>query len=768
MKKAVFFKRLFYAYTLIVLIYALIASSIYFYNQNVFSRKNIEKQNKVFIEQAGDKIDTKLRIAFNLTEQLKTNSDVIKYASNSKKDYYNILRIHLQLSNHLDAFSQFGYRIGIGKVGDEMMITPQYTIRVNDDLENQGFYSFNKKQIDDFLVTGQQRYFLHSTDQEENSDKDALLCVSQEIVGNKSDKVLFFLSFNKNKLLPTIQQKSEDLFFIIDDKNTIIVTQNEGIKKIEKEILSSTMLEQIEQISDKRGNYYLLKDDNYYAHVVTSAAEVMPWKYVYMTPKNVLYSDVVGLRVKTLLIGIILLLIGMLLALLISKKMYRPVGNILTSFEKYSLDKQESNNKSQDEFAYIQQTVNQINETNIKLQEAIVKNQEPLKIKFLRDLIHGILSKQQIIEKISGYDLYYLQEHSVIVVLQYVMDQEIEKNLSSEAFLTIKKQVSLWIKQKLREKTKIEIFELDYKRCVLLLDENDILKVKSELNDLLLELEEKFEVNMIAAIGKPADSIEKIKESFDSALNLLEYQFIWGNRLIIIDEDLREFKNEMYYYPLDTERVLIDHVLKGRTEEVNYILDRILEENLMSRNLAPDVLSEFIFAIVSTSHRIMHQMAPIDKQIVEKRQIHYIELKMSESKEELKQKIIELFGDLVADCVQEMEKREDGIINEMISFIHENYDTDLSLTDIAEHFNLSSGYVGILFKKGTGENFKDYLNIYKVKRAKEILENEDIKIKDLAQRVGCNTTNTFIRMFKKYEGISPGQYSEQVKQIREK
>ena len=79
---------------------------------------------------------------------------------------------------------------------------------------------------------------------------------------------------------------------------------------------------------------------------------------------------------------------------------------------------------------------------------------------------------------------------------------------------------------------------------------------------------------------------------------------------------------------LNMERTLIEHVLKGKGRIIQ-ILERILEENLTSRNLAPDALSQFIFAIVATSNRIMHQIITVDKQILEQREINYIELKMS-------------------------------------------------------------------------------------------------------------------------------------------
>lgn len=58
-----------------------------------------------------------------------------------------------------------------------------------------------------------------------------------------------------------------------------------------------------------------------------------------------------------------------------------------------------------------------------------------------------------------------------------------------------------------------------------------------------------------------------------------------------------------------------------------------------------------------------------------------------------------------------------------------------------------------------GDNFKNYLSIYRIEKAKELMqENEGLRIKDLAELVGYNSSNTFIRIFRKYEGISPGKY----------
>lgn len=101
---------------------------------------------------------------------------------------------------------------------------------------------------------------------------------------------------------------------------------------------------------------------------------------------------------------------------------------------------------------------------------------------------------------------------------------------------------------------------------------------------------------------------------------------------------------------------------------------------------------------------------------------------------------------------------ESDMAERMINYIKANYSNDISLTDIAEYFNMSTCYLSTMFKHYTGENFKDYLNFYRVKKAKEYLQNGKMKMGAVAKLVGCNSINTFIRIFKKYEGVPPGQY----------
>ncbi len=67
-------------------------------------------------------------------------------------------------------------------------------------------------------------------------------------------------------------------------------------------------------------------------------------------------------------------------------------------------------------------------------------------------------------------------------------------------------------------------------------------------------------------------------------------------------------------------------------------------------------------------------------------------------------------------------------------------------------------------KKAVGENYKNYLNSYRIEKAKAIVyANTHIKVSILGKQVGFNSANTFIRVFTKYTGMTPKAFAECVK-----
>ena len=175
-------------------------------------------------------------------------------------------------------------------------------------------------------------------------------------------------------------------------------------------------------------------------------------------------------------------------------------------------------------------------------------------------------------------------------------------------------------------------------------------------------------------------------------------------------------------------------------------------------------MNAFAFAITATLNRVLESLNKTSDEVFGDGDIVFLDLKMCRDPEELGVKIHEVFHKVITHIDMENKIAEDDLSNQMLAYIHSHYNEDISLLDIGGHFNLSQCYTSTLFKDTTGENFKDYLSRYRIKKAKEILaQDPGIKNNELAKMIGCNTVATLFRLFNKYEGMSPGQYVKSMK-----
>lgn len=100
-----------------------------------------------------------------------------------------------------------------------------------------------------------------------------------------------------------------------------------------------------------------------------------------------------------------------------------------------------------------------------------------------------------------------------------------------------------------------------------------------------------------------------------------------------------------------------------------------------------------------------------------------------------------------------------------VKYIHESIGMPLSIKEIAQHVHLNPSYLSVLFKEETGVSFSDYVIRLRMKRAKELLYHSPLSMDSISEQIGLQTASYFIRIFKKYEGITPKQYREQHKSI---
>ncbi len=100
-----------------------------------------------------------------------------------------------------------------------------------------------------------------------------------------------------------------------------------------------------------------------------------------------------------------------------------------------------------------------------------------------------------------------------------------------------------------------------------------------------------------------------------------------------------------------------------------------------------------------------------------------------------------------------------SLVNAIISYINENYMEDISLEKISRNMYLSPVYISKVFKDETGESPINYLIKTRLDKARDLLEQGNMTIKEIAKNVGYNDAYHFSKLFKKYYGYPPSKHN---------
>ena len=127
-------------------------------------------------------------------------------------------------------------------------------------------------------------------------------------------------------------------------------------------------------------------------------------------------------------------------------------------------------------------------------------------------------------------------------------------------------------------------------------------------------------------------------------------------------------------------------------------------------------------------------------------------------------KILECIETIIAKDFPDADKNVinshsgNNFIDEAIKYINENYPSNLTLKDVANHVGISSSYLSTLFTRTLECSFVDYLNKVRIDRACGYFYDNKIKTYEIAYKVGYKDDKYFSKVFKRITGKSPSEY----------
>lgn len=274
-------------------------------------------------------------------------------------------------------------------------------------------------------------------------------------------------------------------------------------------------------------------------------------------------------------------------------------------------------------------------------------------------------------------------------------------------------------------------------------------------------LNKHLDFTVTIGVGTTVDGPGECPQSFEDAFAALHRKMLLGdNRIIWYAEERKELPAQPYK-PIDTVRRLVQSFRLG-DGQWTALFRSLIAELRASAFVHEDVHSVMNFLIYQL-HREMLNMADEYRQVCTEELMPDLQ-RILERYETLDEWDAQLYRALEQAYGKMVDMRADSrkyqTLQEVREFIQHHYDDpDLSLALLSDRFDVKPANLSRYFKEEFGEKFVDYVVKVRIRQAQELLLAEPGKpVQDIGRQVGYLHAKTFIRIFKKEIGVTPGEY----------
>lgn len=299
--------------------------------------------------------------------------------------------------------------------------------------------------------------------------------------------------------------------------------------------------------------------------------------------------------------------------------------------------------------------------------------------------------------------------------------------------------------------------KVDDRRAVIVLNTDEPMQACYERVRAVKTSFNRRQIDVTMAMSGFVDAAESLPQAYREAEQLLDSKFFIGKNELITDRSWQGGADGMSA-GRRLEKQLLEHVKAGHLDKAEETLDD-LASDLLAEQAGIDYI-RYVFYQFCTD--LVEALADLGFDVQEEfpdGKAVFGDIQRAQTMNELKSYALERMRQAVAMLDRIKQVQHLRIVTQAKAFIQDNYHRDISLDDVAGSVYLSAGYLSIIYKEQTGTTIYDSITSLRMQMAAELLLGErGAKVQEVAERVGFNNVQSFLRHFKRQYGMTPIQY----------
>lgn len=509
--------------------------------------------------------------------------------------------------------------------------------------------------------------------------------------------------------------------------------------------------------------------DTHYSLFYTHSA-LKGWTYILISPTNILTHEYVRIGLHTIYISAAMLVLSVLLSWIGSKQMHIPIRKLLIQLGDKRLPKDRLEIKSalhMDEFEQIRADVSQLSASQSQLENKLNQYKLQIRTHFLINLVLGKIAPSTLHDMLidNGYDS-QLQEWQQIALIAVQADL-----VNHTRYHAKDRDLLLFAVQNILEESihaEQQLLPVVYEQAVVTIigtAEQDHVRFSQHLYTLTEQLQhqisESLSLQVSIGFSQPHASLFQIPQAYTEAFEALKHRMKLGAGIIFQFETIDNHTSHWALpYPESLEYTLIQSIQNADEALALSHLHQLLGV-LFGLECTPEEYEVALARLLTHILQMMQESGIRLGQISKGHESIFNELHGLQYAAEVEQWFTEhIIIPIILILKERQYAQYQHISEKMIAMIQQEYDKDLTLEECASRLHYNANYLSSVFRKETGCAFSEYLTKYRFTMAKKWLDESELTVKDIAARLRYNNPQNFIRSFRKWEGITPGQYRE--------